>query len=181
MIIGKRITLRAWEAKDLEPFTRWFNDPEVTIYLGQAYPALSREQEARYMNDEMNRPNRYSIVLNEDGLLIGNCDLHAIDTTGRSAEVGIVLGEKAYWNQGYGREALGMLLEIGFEGLGLNRIGLRVYDINPRGLCCYLAAGFVEEGRLRQTRFIKGKFRDEIVMSVLAEEYWARKEASGED
>ena len=175
MITGTHLTLRAWEKTDLEAFTRWFNDPEITIHLGNAYPCLSPEQEERYMAKMVDEPHKYSIIVRESGMLIGNCDLHNIDQHNRSAEVGIVIGEKDYWDQGYGREALGMLLEIGFEGLGLNRVGLTLLDINERGYRCYLATGFREEGRLRQRSFVKGAFRDEIVMSVLASEYWAAR------
>lgn len=177
MIQGKRIYFRAWERSDLDAFMRWFNDPEVTVNLGNAYPALSRMQEERFIEgaalDE--RLRHYAIVLREGDRLIGNCSFHEIDTQHRSAEIGIVIGEKEYWNQGYGREAVGMLLEIGFEGLGLNRISLRCCDFNVRGLRSYAAAGFVEDGRLRRSHFVAGSFHDMVVMSVLADEYWARK------
>ncbi len=175
MIVGKRITLRAWEKSDLETFTRWFNDPEVTIYLGNAYPSLSLSEEEKYLAENSSRPYTYSIMLNDGGRTIGNCDLHEIDMRDRTAELGIVIGEKEYWSQGYGREAIGMLLEIGFEHIGLNRIGLYLVSINTRGYKCYLASGFKEEGRLRQNSYIQGSFHDDIVMSVLAEEYRARK------
>lgn len=180
MIIGERIILRAWERSDLEAFTRWFNDPEVTVYLGNAYPALSHDQEERYYQNSIDEKYRYCIVLKEGNVLIGNCAFHKIESKERSAEVGIVIGEKAYWGQGYGREALKLLLEIGFEGLGLNRIWLRYLDFNARGHRCYLAAGFVEEGRLRQADFVRGQFRDVVIMSVLAEEYLARKRTTTE-
>lgn len=179
MIAGKRITLRAWEMDDLEVFTRWFNDPDVTIFLGNAYPSLSRSQEKKYIEENLNRPYTYSIVLNASGAAIGNCDLHNLDWQDRSAELGIVIGEKDYWNQGYGREAIGMLLEIGFDGLGLHRIELYLVDLNQRGYRCYLAAGFKEEGRLRKKSYIRGAFHDDIVMSILAEEYRARTPAPG--
>jgi len=173
MIIGRRITLRAWELGDVATFARWFNDPEVTINLGNAYPSLSLAEEEKYVRENLSRPNAYAITLNEGGKMIGNCDLHAIDAHNRCAELGIVIGEKEYWNQGYGREAVGMLLQVGFAGLGLNRISLLVMDLNQRGYRCYRAAGFKEEGRLRQRAYIRGSFHDEIIMSLLAEEYWA--------
>ena len=175
MITGKRIYLRAWERSDLEAFTRWFNDPEVTVNLGDAYPALSSIQEERFFDQAITEQHRYAIVLREGNLLIGNCSLMNLDARNRSAELGIVIGEKAYWNQGYGREAVAMLLEIAFEGLGLNRVELRYYAFNMRGRRAYEAAGFVEEGRLRQSQFVSGAFHDAVIMSVLAEEYWARK------
>ncbi len=178
MIRGKRIILRAWERSDLDAFMRWFNDPEVTIYLGNAYPSLSRGQEERFFEEGIGDPYRYCIVTQDEGVFIGNCAFHHLDHKNRSAEIGIVIGEKVYWNRGYGREALGLLLEIAFEGLGLNRVMLRHVDFNERGHRCYLAAGFVEEGRLRQANFVCGEYHDDVIMSVLAHEYFARKEAT---
>ena len=177
MIVGKRIILRAWERSDIETFQRWFNDVEITIYAGDAYPALSSGQEERYYQNHADDKHTYCIVTRDQGVLIGNCALFNIVSRNRSAEVGITIGEKAYWNQGYGRETLGMLLEIAFEGLGLNRVSLRVVDFNERARRCYLTAGFVEEGHLRQDTFIKGKFHDVIIMAILADEYSAHKRA----
>ncbi|HHX65401.1 MAG TPA: GNAT family N-acetyltransferase [Chloroflexi bacterium] len=176
MFVGERITLRAWERSDLETFVRWFNDPEITIYLGDAYPMLSSEQELRFYERGIDDKHRYAIVERERDTLIGNCSLFDLDQKNRSAEVGIVIGEKAYWGRGYGREALGMLQEIAFEGLGLNRLYLRHVDFNERGHRAYLAAGFQVEGRLRQASFIKGRYHDDLIMSVLAEEYFSRKQ-----
>ena len=39
MITGERIILRAWERPAMEIFQRWFNDPEIAIYSGEAYLA----------------------------------------------------------------------------------------------------------------------------------------------
>lgn len=175
MITGDRIILRAWERSDLAAFTRWFNDPDVTIYLGNSHPCMSFDQEQRFYDNTLDDKHRYCITLKESGRLIGNCSLLHLNAKDRCAEVGIVIGEKDCWSQGYGREALGLLLEIGFEGLGLNRIALRLVDFNERGHRCYLAAGFVDEGRLRKDTFARGTFHDTLLMSVLAEEYFARK------
>jgi RimJ/RimL family protein N-acetyltransferase len=178
MITGEKIILRAWEHSDLETFNRWFNDPEVTIYLGTTYPFISRDQEERFYQNTLEDKHRYCIVTKDEGVLIGNCSFHGINEKNRSAEVGIVIGEKAYWSHGYGREALKLLLQIGFEGLGLHRIHLRHIDFNTRGHRCYLAAGFIEEGRMRGSTFCDGAFHDDVLMSVLAEEYFARKRSA---
>jgi RimJ/RimL family protein N-acetyltransferase len=85
--------------------------------------------------------------------------------------VGILIGDKTYWNKGYGTEALKLLLKHGFETLNLNRIFLRVYEDNPRAIHCYEKVGFVHEGRMRQGRFTKGQFVDILFMSVLREEW----------
>lgn len=174
MIKGSRITLRAWEPGDIDAFARWFDDPEITIYLSNAYPAVSREHEQRFFDRAHSEPYTYSIVTNE-GVLIGNCNLHNLDLAKRSAEVGIVIGDKDYWGRGYGREAIGLLLEIAFDGIGLHRVGLQHVDMNERGHRCYLACGFVEEGRLRSEDYIQGRYHDTILMSILENEYRAAK------
>ncbi len=179
MIYGKRIYLRAWEPSDVAFFYRWFNDPEIGANLGNAYPAWSMADEQRILDNPREHAQRYSIVLKDGDRLIGNCDLHGIDLKNRSAEVGIVIGDKDYWDKGYGREAIGLLLQIGFDGLGLERIGLWHVDMNERGHRCYLAAGFVVEGRMRRASYIQGQHHDNVLMSVLADEYRARKHTRG--
>lgn len=176
MITGERVILRAWERGDLEAFWRWFNDPEIAMMVtGNRFPAVSRDQELKMFEEGRANPNRWSIVTRADGRLIGNCDLHNIDREHRCAEVGIVLGEKDCWSQGYGREVLDLLLQVGFVGMGLNRVWLRHLDTNERGHRCYLAAGFCDEGRFRQANYVAGAFHDDVIMSVLAAEYAARR------
>ena len=175
MIAGDRVALRAWSRADLRTFHKWFNDPDVTVWAGNPYPSLSLEQEERYYDSHAADENLYCIETRPQGVLIGECSLFDRSTKNRSAEVGITIGEKEYWNQGYGRETLALLLEIGFLGLGLNRIHLRHVDRNERAHRCFLAVGFVEEGRLLQATFIKGKFHDVVLMSVLEEDYSSPK------
>ena len=109
--------------------------------------------------------------------LIGNCAVFDLDWAARSAELGIMIGEKSVWNQGYGTEVMTLLLKHGFETLNLNRVCLRVYAENVRARRAYVKAGFVEEGCMRQAVYKYGRYDDVILMSVLASERAARKES----
>ena len=91
---------------------------------------------------------------------IGNTSFMDIDWVSRNAEIGIFLGEKKVWSQGYGREAMKLMLRHGFNHMNLHRIYLRVYEHNIRGIKAYEHAGFVHEGRLRQDVFREGVYRD---------------------
>jgi RimJ/RimL family protein N-acetyltransferase len=75
------------------------------------------------------------------------------------------------WNQGYGTDAMRLLLRHGFETLNLNRIMLDVYDTNPRAVRSYEKAGFIHEGRKRQGMYKNGRYIDILQMSVLREEW----------
>ena len=64
-----------------------------------------------------------------------------------------------------------LLLEYGFNIVNLNRIELAVYDYNVKAIKSYKKAGFIEEGRKRQFMWYNGRYHDEIIMSILAEEW----------
>ena len=178
MLKGKRISLAPIKREYIDSFLKWFNDPEITQYLTM-YRPMTRMEEEDWFENLKNRENSIHfaiVILAEDGLekLIGNCGIHNIDWKNRVGEVGIVIGEKDYQNRGYGTEVIELLLEYGFNTVNLNRIELYVYDYNIRALRSYKKAGFTEEGRKRQFMWIKGKYYDAIIMSILAEE-WSEK------
>jgi RimJ/RimL family protein N-acetyltransferase len=102
-----------------------------------------------------------------------------VDPVNRTGEFGILIGEKAYWNQGYGGEATRLALKHGFDDLNLHRIFLRVYSTNSRAIACYKGAGFVQEGVLREAIYKNGVYIDEIIMGILKPE-WDELKSQGE-
>ena len=76
-----------------------------------------------------------------------------------------------------------MLLMVGhgFENLNFNRIYLHVYETNPRGKRCYEKAGFSVDGRLRQARFLEGKYVDVFIMSILKSEWKIENKIEGNE
>jgi RimJ/RimL family protein N-acetyltransferase len=180
MIYGERIRLRGVEREDLPKFVEWLNDPEIIENLVMVLP-MSTAEEDRWFEKLADRPpEERPLVIEmktEQGWrMIGNSDFHNIEWKNRSAEVGIVIGDKSVWNQGYGTEAMRLLVRHGFGTLNLNRIYLRVYEPNKRAIHAYEKAGFVLEGSLRQARYKNGLYQDEFIMSVLRSEWDARRE-----
>lgn len=175
MIYGERIRLRSVEKADLDDFLVWINDPEVTFGLSLYLP-LSRWEEEEWFASLSKRPQaeRPLAVEMRDGenwKLIGNLGYHQIDHVAHAGEVGIMIGEKSVWDQGYGTEAMRLLLKHGFETLNLNRIFLRVYAKNKRAIRTYEKVGFVHEGRMREALFKHGSYQDIFFMSVLRKEW----------
>lgn len=174
MLEGEKVRLRPIEREDLPRFVRWFADPEVRRHL-LVYLPFSLTQEERWYEELQERLRRSeSVVLALemlDGLHIGNIGLHEIDWKNRHAELGIVIGEKAYWGQGYGTDAIRTLLRLAFEEMNLHRVYLVVDEDNLRAIRCYEKCGFREEGRLREAVFREGQYHDQLVMSVLQAEF----------
>lgn len=175
MIYGEQVRLRALERGDVPYYYDWVNDPEViaglTIYLPMSTLDEEKWFESVMQRDQETRPLAIEIRAGDGWRMVGNCGFFDLDWVSRSAEIGIMIGDKTVWNQGYGRETLALLLRHGFLTLNLNRIALKVYEDNRRAIDAYEKAGFIHEGRMRQAVYKMGKYRDVLFMSVLREEW----------
>ena len=177
-IYGERVRLRAAEQNETSLFLTWVNDPEVIEHLTLAYP-MSQYEEDRWYEKMMTLPpveHPFVIDIKDDSQPggyrpIGTCQFHNVDWRSRSAEVGIMIGEKAFWNQGYGTETMKLMLKHGFETVNLHRIWLRVYAKNTRGIKAYEKAGYQYEGKFREAHYQHGQYYDVHFMSVLRQEW----------
>lgn len=64
-----------------------------------------------------------------------------------------------------------LLVDYGFNGLGLNKIYLHVDSENTIAIRMYKSLDFVPEGELTAEYFIQGRFKDVIRMRLLAQEW----------
>ena len=172
MLKGDQVTLRAIERDDLPRYVAWLNNPEVTRHL-TLYLPLNADDEADWYEAQRkdDTVQNFAIVVNEDNVHIGSVGLMNISHKEQNAELGIVIGDKTQWGQGYGREAINLLLNFAFAEMNLHRVYLRVNVSNTPAIRCYQNCNFVEEGRLRETVYHRGHFEDQLIMSVLRSEY----------
>ena len=178
MIIGDQIRFRAIEKKDLPYFVKWLNDPEVRQGLSLLVPLSLAEEEDWFEGVLKRSPFERPLAIEiqpdpkkEDWVFVGNCGLIAIDWQNRSAEIGIHIGEKEYWDQGFGTKAMRLMLKHGFNNLNLHRLWLRVFENNQRAIRSYEKAGFIQEGKFRQAQYLDGKYVDVMIMSMLQNEW----------
>ena len=178
MITGGKVRLRALAEEDTEDCWRWFNDREMVQHLESRYPIsrlTERETIERMMKPQAN-DKVFAIEALDGGLYLGNVGLHRISWEDRRATLGIFIGEKKYWGKGYGTDATRAIMRFGFDQMNLNRIELQVFDDNERGIRCYEKVGFVREAVQRQYRYREGRYIDAIIMSILRDEYLARRD-----
>ena len=172
-LVGDKCYLSPCTVEDAEKWAEWDNNLEVAIPLGdEAYSQIPLGREKESISDVIkSQAHVFSIVDLKDNVLIGRCLLTAIDQVNRSAMLGIVIGEKAYWDKGYGQDAIRLLLDYGFNLLNLSSIMLGTFSYNRRAIACYQKVGFKEIGRRRKAKIIGGKVFDCILMDILAEEF----------
>ena len=124
---------------------------------------------------------RLRAIETEKGVHIGNIGLHEIDYKDGKATLGIMIGEKGCWDQGYGTDAVRALLRFAFQELNLHRVSLEVFDFNERAIRCYEKCGFRKEGVLRESVFRSGRYQNEILMSILRQEFEGDKDDPPDD
>jgi len=136
---------------------------------------MSQAQEERWFEAQLEQRDQFIFGIETlDGKLIGNLGLAKMDWKNSQAVLGIVLGEKEYWGQGYGTDAITTLLGFAFKQMNLHRVFLTTYEYNKRAIRCYEKCGFKLEGRMRQAHFYGGQYHDELMMGILREEFLSK-------
>lgn len=170
MIPGEGVRLRSIERTDIPTFLRWMNDPEVRENLLLFKPVSSMDEE-RWVDSLRDRTNELVLAVEAeiDGtwIHVGNVGLHDMDTKNRTAELGIVLGEKEHWGKGLGPSACRTMVRFAFDEMNLHRLDLSVFEFNTRAVRCYEKVGFKREGVRREALFHLGRYHDIIVMGLL--------------
>ena len=174
---GEKVYLRELRDDDLPMLTRWWNDPRVAalqtlVVQPQPEAALVERFRTWSANKDFSGAG-FSVVAQDDDVLVGHVTLFGAHVPTRAATVAIGLGPE-HLSRGLGTDALRVMVRYGFEELGLNRIGLGVFAYNDRAIAVYRKVGFVEEGRRREMTFHAGQFHDEVLMGLLRSEWNAR-------
>ncbi len=179
MLRGQKTLLRAITRDDLERLWEFNNDVEVELAGGGDPPipqSLSRLYAEYDNNVAKGGRDGASFAIVADEKCIGQCALFNFSETAHTCELGITIGDKAYWGRGYGRDAIQCLLDYAFRLRNIRRVHLSVNGNNPRAIQAYRSCGFIEEGCLRAHVWNDGQYIDLVIMGVLKEEWIASKD-----
>ena len=165
---GAKVILREKRIEDAEKDYRWRSDPEIAR-LDAAYPlSMTFERFLKLFEDQLRYPTPGSHHFGADatdGTYIGNCMYYDLDSRSKEAELGIVIGDRDYWSNAYGYDAVTTLLNHMFMDLQLNRVYLHTLDWNERAQRCFSKSGF------KPVRTVRRMAQDFILMEVLRQEW----------
>jgi diamine N-acetyltransferase len=169
-IVGDKVALAPMRREHLPLILRWNNDFEVTRTTSFVRPLTLQALEQYYQNSTTASDEVHFTIYDRATLRpIGGVNLY--DITERTATFAISIGEKSCWDKGYGTEVTRLMLDYGFNDLGLHNILLTVYSFNERGIRAYRRAGFREIGRRREVLNRGGRLHDIVYMDCLATEF----------
>ena len=171
---GERCYLRPLARSDLDGNWRnWLNDPEVTSFMFHGTFPTTADSNAEFY-EQVSRSSSdlvLAVAAKDDGEHVGNVGLHRIDWVNRSAEFGILIGERGRWGQGIGTEAARLIVGHGFDRLNLHRIWLGVFAAHTAAIEVYERIGFRIEGTLREAVARGGAYEDQLLMGLLEHDF----------
>jgi RimJ/RimL family protein N-acetyltransferase len=171
IILGRKVNLREKKMSDVRNDYKWQSDPELAGL--DAAPVLAMAFSV-YLLDytaELHKknPRRYPLAADTlDGRHIGNCTFYDIDRDKGEAQLGIMIGEREYWDRGYGTDIVTTLADHAFQTANLKRIYLKTLDWNLRAQKCFLKCGFTPCGQLRRNS-------NTFVLMELTREQWEKR------
>jgi len=173
---GNKVNVRSLNREDLLNIVKWKSDPEIADLVrgGPIYTSIELENK-RFDRSLDGTDTLRLLVETKQKKAIGFISLGEIDKENKKAELGMLIGEKDFWDRGYGTDALITLLDYLFTKLDFNRVGLEVFDYNHRAKKAYEKIGFKVEGIQRQGLFRGDAFHDIYIMGILKQDFLVMK------
>jgi RimJ/RimL family protein N-acetyltransferase len=171
-LVGERVYLRPLEKEDLPQIQEWMNDPDIRWLTGEVRPTNRTGAEEWYERVCKDQARIwFAVALKENDQIIGEAGLLRMFPAWRTTDLSIILGDKDAWGQGYGTEAILLLLDYAFGYLSFHRVAIGVVRFNERALKFYEKVGFKREGIQRDGYFYNHQSHDFVMMSILKEEF----------
>lgn len=177
LLTGDRVRLTAVTKDDLAAIASWYEDTAFSRQF-DAIPAFPRspEQWAKWLEEQQKDANGFLFAVRPTGEsgLLGYAQLDGILWAHQNCWLSLGLGDREDWGKGYGREAMGLLLNFAFWELNLHRVQLTVFSYNQRAIALYEGLGFTREGIYREFLQRDGHRFDMILYGLLRSE-WERR------
>ena len=176
----QRLLLRPYAHGDVDGLYAYQQLPEVHRHLyteprtRAEVEAIVAERAGLAVLTETDKAITLVAELAQTGELVGDCVLFWRSQEHEQGEVGYVFNP-AYHGRGYATEAVGALLRLGFEGLGLHRIAGHLDARNTASARVLERAGLRREAHLVENEFVKGEWADELIYGILRREWEARQ------
>ena len=173
MYYGKNVNLSEYTKEDLPLVVDLLNDWEIQckINSGLISPFTLDDELEWFEQNRKNKEEFHSFAIRkiQDKTYIGGCGYHNVNYKNRTCQVGIVINQKKFQNQGFGTEAFQLLINYLFKEMNIRKILLNVFANNSRAIHVYKKIGFIVEGTLKNNIYREGHYWDELIMAKFSE------------
>lgn len=168
--------LRLARAADVDAYWAGFGqfDPEGALLTGSRDHYEKDEVTSFFLRCVDDPDRRDLLIVSPEGEVLGESVINEVDWAARSANFRVALFGAAARGRGLGSWATALTRDYAFGELGLHRLELDVFSINPRAEHVYAKAGFRREGVLRDAILLPdGSYCDDVLMAILEDEWRA--------
>ena len=169
---GSCVRLTLIQENDLEFLHKWKSQVDISYMTSKAIQPISLEERQRRFKEGI--PSIFAIRRTTDNQFIGEISVYDLNPKNRSAGIGYFTGAD-YRQQGYTKEGLWLLLNYLFKVVGLNKVMADTGAFNQASIALLRSLGFRQDGCLRQHQLLDGILHDQLLFSLLAEEWEERK------
>ena len=153
MLGTSKVILRNKRMSDARDDYIWQKDPELSR-LDATVPLVCSFEEflADFAGEvQYPSPSRRPFAIDAaDGKHIGNCVYYNVDDEKSQAELGVMIGDRDYWSQGYGTDTMAALIDHVFRRTRLDRLYLKTLTTNLRAQQCFSKCGLTACGFLER-------------------------------
>jgi ribosomal-protein-alanine N-acetyltransferase len=155
------IKLNHFRLSDIdEQYISWLNDPEVVKYSNQRFRKHSRETCVEYLNSFKSSESIFlSITHKKSEDSIGTMTVY-FSSNHQTADIGIMLGNKSYWNQGLGEEAWSTVMEFLLKKAKVRKVTGGTLSCNKGMMRIFEKLDMSLDGVRKDHEVIDGKFFD---------------------
>lgn len=156
-----KILLRKIKLSDKRYFSKWWRDEKLAKLTSGILKPISDKEVKKYFSAMFANKQDYHFMILVRKKAIGHIAL--VKRVKSWYETQIIIGEKKYWNKGYGSEAIKILIKK-TKNLKINKIYLEVRPNNIRAIKAYEKCGFK---KVKIKKYPKNKFLPETLKMAL--------------
>jgi ribosomal-protein-alanine N-acetyltransferase len=166
-LVGESIYLRTLNPDDASPaYLSWLCDPEINQYLEVRFMPSQTITQLRDFIEKTAGSNE-SLLLgmfqNDGSRHIGNIKLGPVDWNHRTADIGLLLGDREQWGKGFATTAIALVSKYAFRELKLAKLTAGCYAENRGSMNAFFKAGFTQEG-IKVSQWQVGDRRQDGIM-----------------
>ena len=168
---GQNIFLRALEPEDLE-FVYAIENDESIWEVSNTQTPYSKFLIRQYLKNAQQdiyeaKQIRLAICKIDSAKAIGLIDLFDFDARNKRAGIGIIIQTETNRNQGWGKEALDLLVNYSFQKLQLHQLYANIGANNVASLKLFSTFGFQEIGVKKEWNLLNGEYHDEFIFQLI--------------
>lgn len=161
MYESQRLIYRKLEEADYQKYKDWINDPMINQFIEARFTAHTISSLKTYVkNEEVLGSAFFAVIRKDNGHYIGNIKAGNVNKHHLTSEVGLIIGDKNSWGEGYGTESIRWITTFAFKTMGIRKLWAGIYEPNIGSIKAFEKAGYHFEGCWKRHFIYNGEETD---------------------